>query len=237
MKTAFAVIGALVAVNASAGLFGECDYKEERTVATPAAGISKVVIIGKAGWLKVKGRVGAGEIRANGTACSSDRDYLKSIQLKSYREGSTLHVEADMPEHMTFGFFDASLDFEVALPAGMPVSVRDGSGSLEISDTGTLEVVDGSGSMEIGSVRGDVSVSDGSGSMTIQDVSGTVRVTDGSGSIEIRRVGNVMIEADGSGSIEATDVRGDFIVRRDGSGGIDYERVGGKVSIPRDDDD
>lgn len=237
MKNALALAVVLTAANASAGIFEGCDHSEARTVASPAAGISRVVIEGKSGSLKVTGRAGANEIRATGTACSSDRDFLKSMRLTSRRDGSELRIAAEIPEHgIHFGFFSATLDFEVTLPAGLPVSVVDGSGSLQIANTGTLDVVDGSGSIEINSVKGDVTVNDGSGSLTIEDVSGAVRVTDGSGSIEIRRVGSVLVDADGSGSIDVNEVRGDFVVRADGSGSVSYDRVAGKIAIPRDDD-
>jgi hypothetical protein len=237
MKSAIALAIVLTAANASAGIFDECDHSAPRTVAAPAAGISKVVVVGKAGSLKVTGRAGVAEIRATGTACASDEDFLDKIRLTSRRDGSELRIEAEIPSSGPhFGFFHATLDFEVSLPAGMAVNISDGSGSLDVANTGSLDIVDGSGSIDINSVRGDVTVKDGSGSMTIQDVSGAVRVTDGSGSIEIRRAGSVIVDVDGSGSIDVNEVRGDFVVRSDGSGGVSYERVAGRVSIPRDDD-
>jgi hypothetical protein len=92
MKTALALAVVLTAGNVSAGIFDGCNNSEARTVAAPAAGISKVFIEGKAGSLKVIGRAGATEIRAMGTACSSDRDFLESMRLTSRRDGSELHT-------------------------------------------------------------------------------------------------------------------------------------------------
>ncbi|MBK5260619.1 MAG: hypothetical protein JJE51_13590 [Thermoanaerobaculia bacterium] len=242
----------LTAGSAGADIFG-CSHSAPRRLTTPVAGVTKIFVTARAGSLRVSGRSGIADVVASGTACASDLDYLKEIQLEARRKGSELHIEALIPERtMIFGWWEARLDFEVVLPAGVPVSVTDGSGSAIIEGTGALEVTDGSGSLEIrniggalsvldGSgeidirdVAGDVTLSDGSGQISIDKVSGSVRITeDGSGSIDIRNVlRNVTIDDDGSGSIDVADVRGDFTVDTDGSGGIDHARVGGKVKVP-----
>src|SRR4051795_4208814 len=69
-----------------------------RTANAPASGITKVVIIGRAGSLDVKGQSGATEIRAKGEAEASSEDVLKKMQLVATRSGSTLTIEAQIPE-------------------------------------------------------------------------------------------------------------------------------------------
>jgi hypothetical protein len=233
-KNTFVALSLLFTASAaSADIFG-CDETAPRRATLSAAGASRIVVIGRAGSLKVRGQRGS-EVVASGTACASDKALLDEIQLTATRRGTEIEVEAVIPERKGF-FGNASLDFEVALPSNVPIVVKDGSGSLRVSDVASLEITDGSGGMEVHNVGGNLKVRDGSGEMRIEDVSGDVVIVDGSGSIDIRGVQrSVRIAADGSGGIDVSDVRGDFIVERDGSGGVDYARVAGRVSIPRKD--
>lgn len=255
-KTAVVLGMLMTAATARADWFGgDCDHKVPRRLITPSAGVERIVIRGRAGSLRVEGRSGAAEIVASGTACSSDEEFVQDMNLVATKRGGELRIEARIPEkHVFFGSFSAALDFSVIVPAGIPISVEDGSGETEILNVGNADVEDGSGDLTIRGVRGDLRVTDGSGSIEIDDVSGSVRIEDGSGEMNIRRVEgsvtvedgsgsidirnvrrDVLIEEDGSGSISVADVGGNFTVRDDGSGGISHDRVSGRVELPRDD--
>lgn len=222
----------LVASSASADLF-QCDHKAPHRLTANVSGASRVVVVGKAGSLRVRGANQA-DVTASGTACSSDRDFLDQMRIEARREGSDVVVEAIIPEKtVVFGFHAAKLDMEVVVPAHLPVSIKDGSGSIDVRGVASVDVRDGSGEIEIREIGGDVEVHDGSGAILVAQVGGGVRISDGSGGIEIRDVRrDVIIERDGSGGIDVVDVQGDFIVERDGSGGIDYDNVAGSVRIP-----
>lgn len=245
----------IVATGASAGWFDNCEEKAPRRVATPSSGITKIVVDARAGTLEVNGQGGVGEIVASGTACSSDADFLKQINLRMQRSGSELHVEALIPErNHDFFSFEARLDFAVTVPAGIPVVVHDSSGPMKIANVGQATIEDSSGEIEIRGVRGSLTVHDSSGAVDIDDVSGDVTIEDGSGSMVIERVGgtvhveddgsgaidirevkrDVTIDDDGSGGVNVVDVGGNFTLRRKGSGHVDYTRVTGRVSVPRD---
>lgn len=231
MRNALIAAAALAtATTASAGFFSDCDHSAPRSLSSPIAGVTKVIVIGHAGTLKVEGRSGAGDVRANGTACASSESLLHDIALRATRAGNELRIEADIPEDLFTE--QASLDFTVTLPNNIPVVVKDGSGSLEVVNTASADITDGSGELIVKGVNGDVAIQDGSGSIDVSDVTGQVRIRDGSGSIDVARAGSVLVEADGSGSIDVADIRGDFTVGQKGSGSIDYERVGGKVNVP-----
>ncbi|HEV7920253.1 MAG TPA: hypothetical protein VGR02_05625 [Thermoanaerobaculia bacterium] len=243
----------LLATTASAG-FWDCSNKEPRNASLAAGGVSRVVVIARAGTLKVTGG-GGGEVRATGTACADDADILKEMKLTATRRGSEIRVEAIVPEaNISFwGTKTATLDFEVVLPAGVAVEVQDTSGAAEIANVGPLTVDDGSGELRIQGVRGNLSVRDTSGAIEIHDVTGDIRIEDGSGGIDVEQVGgdvviaddgsgeidirnvrhNVNIEDDGSGGVSVTEVGGDFTVGRKGSGGVSYDHVAGRVSVPR----
>lgn len=245
----------LLAASASAGWFENCDEKAPRRVATPASGLTKIVVEARAGSLEVNGRASVGEVVASGTACSSDADFVKEINLRMHRSGSELHVEAIIPDRgHDFFPFDARLDFEVTVPAGIPVVVHDSSGPMKIANVGPAMIDDSSGEIEIRGVRGNLTVHDSSGAVDIEDVSGDVTIEDGSGSMTIARVGGIVhveddgsgaidihdvkrdvtIDEDGSGGVRVTDVGGNFTIRRKGSGHVDYARVTGRVAVPRD---
>lgn len=254
---AIAAVAALVTVPAMAGgLFDEddCKYTAKRRAATPASGITKVVIHGESGSLDVNGTSGAAQIVADGTACTSEGDFLPRMTLSLRKSGSVLHVDANIPEKtVVFGFFSARLDFTVTLPAGLPVEIDDGSGWLKVSNTGATEIDDGSGSIEVRNVRGTLVINDGSGSidvdtvtgnveiedssgeLTVRNVTGGVEIEDGSGAISIAKIeGSLRIRNDGSGSISVQNVRRDVTIDEDGSGGIDVADVGGNFTVGRD---
>src|SRR5581483_2287448 len=179
-----------------------------RTASAPASGVTRVVINASTGSLRVTGRSGASEIIASGKASAKDDALLARTQVTARRNGSELRIEAQVPE-------SASLDLEVKVPSEVMVEIHDGSGTLFVTNAGSLDITDGSGSMEIDTVHGNVRITDGSGSIDVKNVNGSVTITD-----------------DASGSVHVADVTGDFTVLHKGSGYIEYERVGGRVSLP-----
>jgi len=236
MRALILTLATLTAASAHASWFGtDCQEQAERSATQSAAGVTKVVIVGRAGFLHIEGHSGATAIHANGTACAAIEEELVGIRLEASRSGSEVRIEAVVPNHEA-AFFASSpkLDFTVTVPAGVAVDVVDTSGEMTISDVGSANVNDTSGSIEIRHVTGDVTVRDTSGEIDIEDVGGNVRIpSDSSGSIDIRRVrGNVTIDDDGSGSVNVSDVGGDFLISEKGSGSIGYDGVKGHVSVP-----
>ena len=219
------------------------------------AGVTRVVVIAKAGSLRVEGRDGSRTIVANGEACSSDPDLLRDITLTATRSGSIATIEAHMPSMSGWTFFGGNntLDFTVTLPPNVSIDIDDTSGSMTVLNVGTCSIDDTSGEINVRRIHGDLTIRDTSGAIYIDDVAGNVRIPhDSSGEIEMRRVGGgVTIDEDssggvtisdvkrsvnighkGSGSVYVSDVGGDFTVDHKGSGSIDYARVAGHVSIP-----
>jgi hypothetical protein len=231
MRTLASLALLLTATTASAGLFGDdCTHRAARNVAGPIAGVTRVVIVGRAGTLHVGGHRGGGEVRATGTACTSSAELLNQTKLTLSRSGSELRIEAEMPDSETM-FDTAKLDFEVSVPDNVRLSIEDGSGALTIDNVGATDVIDGSGDLHIRNVAGDLSVHDGSGEMTIESVSGNVRVNDGSGDINIHDAGSVTIANDGSGGVDIRNIKGDVAIGNKGSGSVDVDGVGGNFRV------
>jgi DUF4097 and DUF4098 domain-containing protein YvlB len=248
--------GALIlfATAASAGWFGDdCSYTAPRNASISTAGATHVVIIGRAGELRVTGAAGTSEARAIGTACTSARDNLPEITLVATRSGSEVRIEAKVPDFS--GWHSTNqLDFEVTVPNNLPLRIDDTSGALRVDGVGAADIHDSSGALHVRAVSGDLNIDDSSGEIVVEHVGGKVTIEDSSGSIDVDDAGAVDIPADGSGAIDirhvkhnvsigskgsggvsVSDVGGDLVVRHKGSGSIDYERVAGRVEVPRRD--
>jgi DUF4097 and DUF4098 domain-containing protein YvlB len=254
MKQA-AMAAAMMLVTGAAfagGLFDDdCKYTGARNLSASAAGVTKVVIHADAGSLKVDGRPGATQVVTTGTACTSDDDFLDRITLTQKREGSTLYIEANIPDRtVIFGFFQARLDFAVTLPAWLEVSIDDESGWMKVANTGPLKIDDDSGSIEVRNVKGAVDIDDDSGDIAIDSVIGNVKISDDSGGIDLRNVngsveieddsggieiarveGTVHIRNDDSGSITVANVKRDVLIDEDGSGAIEVADIGGNFTV------
>lgn len=219
------------------GLFDDmdCRHTAPRKGATPASGVSRVVIHADSGSLKVEGTPGATQIVAAGTACTSDADFLDRMTLTMRRSGSDLHITADIPDKtVIFGFFSARLDLGVTLPAGLPVVIDDDSGWIKVANTGMTTIDDDSGAIEVTNVRGNLTIHDDSGAINVDGVSGSVTIEDDSGEIVVRNVtGNVEIEDD-SGAITVARVEGSLRIREDDSGSILVQNVKHDVTIDDD---
>ena len=174
MRIASLAAVTLLAVPAFAGWTddNDCKFTANRRAATPAAGITRVVIHAESGSLAVDGTAGATQIVAGAVACTSEEDFLPRMTLTLRKSGSDLHIDANIPEKtVLFGFFSARLDMSITLPAGLPVVIDDDSGAMRVSNTGALTIDDDSGSIDVRNVRGALTIHDDSGSIDIDNVS------------------------------------------------------------------
>src|SRR5688500_20232765 len=74
------------------------EYDEPRTARVDARGASRIVIVGRAGWLRVEGKSGTTEVVAEGTARAPRRDLLDDIKLTGTREGEIVRVVGAVPD-------------------------------------------------------------------------------------------------------------------------------------------
>ncbi|HEX7153910.1 MAG TPA: hypothetical protein VF618_20640 [Thermoanaerobaculia bacterium] len=254
-KPLIALIALTVSTSAyaSGGLFGDkCSHTAPRHASTSATGVTRVVVHAQAGTLKIEG-VADQSVAVRGTACSSDADFVESINFRMRKSGTDLIVETTIPErNVVFGWFEARLDLEINVPAGIPLVVHDGSGSTRISNVGATQIEDGSGELEVRGIAGNLEIEDGSGAIRIEDVRGNVRVEDGSGALTIRKIigsvdvddnsgamtiadvsGSVVVHDDSSGAIAIRDVKQNVVIEDDGSGGVDVTDIGGDFTLRR----
>jgi hypothetical protein len=120
---------------------------------------------------------------------------------RSKPSGDFARVEGDQLVLADCGS-NCTVDFEVVVPAGVPVTGKLDSGGLDIAGVSSVDV------------RSD------SGHARVEDVSGAVKLRLDSGSIDLRNVGEVQLHSD-SGSIFGADVRGPVDVTSS-SGSVDF---------------
>src|SRR5258705_22449 len=123
MKRAAIVLTFLIAGAAQAGWFDDCDHHARRAAQVDMNGVTRVIVIAKAGSLRVDGHDGARIISASGEACASEEDLLRDITLTATRSGSTATVEVHVPVMNGSFFFcggSAALDLTVSLPPNLP---------------------------------------------------------------------------------------------------------------------
>lgn len=210
----------------------ECSVEEPRRASLDAAGATRLEIVAGAGSLSVVGAPAAASAEIRGTACAPDAERLAGIELRAERRGDTLYVETVFAEDVPG---QRRLSLEISAPAGLAVSIEDGSGAVEVRGFAAVAIDDGSGPIEVRDIGGDVAIEDGSGEITLAEIGGDATIEDGSGAIDVAGVrGSLRIDEDGSGGIDVRGVGRDVEIADDGSGGIEIEGVGGDVRIGED---
>ncbi|MEV5715163.1 DUF4097 family beta strand repeat-containing protein [Amycolatopsis mediterranei] len=149
--------------------------------------------------VKLEGDAGSVKIRT-GSGPSTVHEEV-SYRWRSKPTGPFYRVDGDQ---LVLGDCGAncSVDFEVVVPRGVPVTGSVDSGGLDIAGVSSVDV------------HAD------SGHARVEDVSGAVKLRLDSGSIELRNVGEVQLQSD-SGSITGRDVRGPVDVTAS-SGSVDF---------------
>ena len=231
---------------------GSHGYTEVRNLELDAAGLTEMFIEAGAGSMVVTGVEGSNEVVVIATVTVDTNDADDGAKFIEDRLRLTLERDGDRAE-LTAGFSsglgwfqDAVIDLDVRMPAQLALDIDDGSGSIavdgisnavriddgsgpiELGNSGAVDIDDGSGSIRLEDT-GAVKIDDGSGSITIVGAAGDVYVEDGSGTIEIRGVAGSVTVDDGSGDIDIDDVQGDLIIEEEGSGSLRYSNVRGTV--------
>jgi hypothetical protein len=223
----------------------------------PVAGVTSIVFDVEEGDFVLRGDPAATEVRM---LVSIDRTWifklgeegiLKRLIKVSGQGTPELTIKTDIPRAISnWGRAQYPIDFEVVVPAGARLTLRDTSGVIEVSGMqGGVEIDDGSGTLSVRQLAGPLLVRKESGDVRIEDVSGATTLNSRSGQMKLRRLGELKIEAsegnidlsdvasatvqNAGGNLNITRVRGDLMVD-DGSGEIVITDVPGRVVV-RDD--
>lgn len=193
MRTGLAVVGAALLLFMGAVLtLGPFGDPEERS--TEVTGISRVEISGASGNVQVRYRPGdTGVVHEK---VSRNRWWSHDSQVHHRVENGTLVLDANCG-------WRCQVDYEVTLPAEVPVTGDLGSGDLRVSG--------------MRSVQADVK----SGSVELEDISGRVEVRASSGDIRLADVQGDVVVRTGSGEISGSDLRGRQLTAESGSGDVE----------------
>jgi hypothetical protein len=154
MLTAFALLMAIETLS-------DCQEMAVRSAAVPAAGVTRVIVIGRAGFLHVEGRPGATKIRADGRACAGREHLLVAILFKTTRKGSDLTIEAMVPnESETLVAAAPRLDFTITVPPEVNVDIADTTGEIVVRNIRrSVDIAaHGSGAIHVSDIGGDLIV-------------------------------------------------------------------------------
>lgn len=212
----------------SAFALGEFVEKNENLNVTIDQGISKLVINADAGFLKIRGEKDLSEVDVNADLKVYEGNYKLTLVKKG--NSAVLNAEANTNEKRWVKNHSA-IDLTIKVPEGLAVSIRDGSGDIEVSTLkNDLTIDDGSGDIEIKDIGGAVFIDDGSGDIDILAVASSIKIDDGSGDVSLHSVlGSIRIK-DGSGDIKAVQIDGRVTID-DGSGDIHLNDLKSGVKI------
>jgi hypothetical protein len=125
---------------------------------------------------------------------------------------------------------NCTVDFEVVVPAGVPVTGKVDSGRLDIAGMSTVDVHVDSGHARVEDVTGAVKLRMDSGSIDLRNV-GAVQLQSDSGSIAGHDVHGPVDATSSSGSVEFTLVQANDVKVHADSGSIDLKVPGGPYRV------
>ncbi|MFC5926928.1 DUF4097 family beta strand repeat-containing protein [Micromonospora vulcania] len=183
--------------------FRRLDYSD-----TEAVKISAIRVLPGSGDLVVRGTGTAAEVQIKRVVRYQGGEPDTRYEIK----GSELVLDADCGDR-------CSISYEVTVPEGVAVRGETGSGDVELSRVGAVELRMGSGDARVSGASGAVAVETGSGNIDVSEASAAVRLRASSGDITARRLaaggdaeansGDVNVELDAPASARVHASSGD----------------------------
>ncbi|MEH1168149.1 DUF4097 family beta strand repeat-containing protein [Micromonospora sp. CPCC 205539] len=165
--------------------FRRLDYDD-----TEAAKITTIRVLPGAGDIVVRGTGAASEVRIKRVVRYQGGEPEARYEIK----GSELVLDTDCGSRCT-------ISYEVTAPEGVTVQGESGSGDVELTRVGAVDLRLGSGDMRLAGASGAVGVETGSGDIEVSEAAAAVRLRAGSGDIAARRLGGTVDAEAGSGNV------------------------------------
>lgn len=236
-----ALVAALAGCNVTVGPAGNgvtvashCQHTAPRTLALELDGVSELVLELGPDTLVLAGQPGASSGQLQGRACASSEAALQTLQLEQQRQGNTLLVRSLRHKRngLAIGNHSAWLDLRGQVPDTLPVTLRLGSGDVEVSKLASLRAAVGSGDVLAADIPGAVELTLGSGDVQVQRAGSLDVVNMGSGELQAEQIAaGVRIGNIGSGDVQLDAVTGDVRVQAIGSGDLALTRIQGNVVV------
>jgi len=215
----------------------ECRYSAARNVDLDASSLKSLLLNLGSTDAHVSGVAGLSKIEVRGTACASNPEWLKGLQLDTSRNGDNATVTVYTGHHdNVFTFFGFSryayMKLSVRVPPELAVAIHSGSGDVIAEALASLDFDAGSGDLKAHEITGALAVRVGSGDVDAQSVGSVDLTRTGSGDVTVRGVrGDVHADHAGSGDLHFSDVSGGVWVGSVGSGNINLENISRDVHV------
>jgi hypothetical protein len=210
----------------------------------------------KFGMVKIHGEPGR-EVKINATISAqagshSDAElYAGQVQIEVEQTAQGIAVHTVYPEKNAHGLgrhTSYSTDYDIAVPADTPVSIKNSFGSVDAADLHGASVIDNnngsihvrnSAAVRISNSFGSIDLTGAAGDAVINGSYGPVRAADVKGSLEIHnRFGTIVAERIGGsaildnfiGTVTAREVKGNATTKTSFSGVL-FEGIGGRISV------
>jgi DUF4097 and DUF4098 domain-containing protein YvlB len=149
---------------------------------------------------------------------SLDERYFTPVMEQS---GDRLEIS----EEFTGGNFSGTVKWKLAIPDGMRVTFKTGSGDLTVSDVNVdLNAGTGSGDLDFSSLKGTLDATTGSGTVELAKFDGNGRVNTGSGDMNVSDSNGELSMNCGSGDIRMSSLKAELDVNT-GSGSINGDKI------------
>jgi DUF4097 and DUF4098 domain-containing protein YvlB len=190
-------------------------------------------------------------IRAQADSREQAQSYADKVQIEVEQTAAGVEVRTRYPEenHNWFGRKNASysVDYDIAMPADVPLSVKNsfGSvnatgvrgksefdnshGSLNVRDTGAARLSNSFGSIDLIGAAGDTSVTDNNGSVQVSQVKGALELRNRFGSISVRDVQGAVAITGGNGGVILSDANSATITNSFGS--VEARNIRGELIV------
>jgi hypothetical protein len=164
---------------------------------------------------------------------------LKRLIKVSGEGTSQLTIATDIPRSLAnWGRAEYPIDFEVVVPASIPLLVRDTSGIIRISQINApVDVHDGSGTLTISDVHGAVTVTKDSGDIQVERVDGVTTITSKTGQMKLRDLARLQIE-ESDGNLEVVNTgparihnKGGNLRVSNATGPLEIEDESGEIQV------
>ncbi|MFI0740175.1 DUF4097 family beta strand repeat-containing protein [Streptomyces sp. NPDC021100] len=220
------IAAALLTAAAAVGALSACDLgpmKKSEDDATVSRKVSAVRIDGDSGAITLHGKPG-----------TTGAELHRTVHYRDDRpDGPTHRVENGVLVLGGCGE-DCSVDYEVTVPAGIPVSGGTSSGSIDLERVGATHVKSSSGAIELTDIAGPLDVESTSGAVKGHDLtSGPVKAKATSGALDLTLASPQDVEAEtSSGSLTVTAPDGPYRVTADTDSGSKNISVPQSPSAP-----
>ncbi len=242
-KTAgFLLLAASLAASAPAAPRDEVVRRFEKTV--PLAPGAAFNLSHQFGNVRIQGAAGAevrisAVIHASAETREESRKVADAIQIVVGQDASGLSVRTIYPDKSrTFLEWLArkytpsySVDYDVTVPKGCPVTVRNDFGSLEVSSLeAAVDVANAHGKLSVSDVKGDARVENKFGAAEVSGVGGTLTVANTNGAVVVSAVAGVVTVRNRFGDVAVAQARKGATVTN-GNGKVSVTETGGPVSV------